>query len=162
MNARPSPNWELPIEEQIDRIHTFLAPKPDLRDAYDVLIARLDIAANKRAVEEFKEAGEYAGLRQQLDCAYWIFQRMEAAFQLGLHKGERLNILDLNMRGGQFAFVCQAFGHRVQGLDSNHVVYKRIGEILGIERIRISDPISLVYPTISPKIRSYYRITGPV
>ena len=105
---------------------------------YDRTCATLDVAAFAQLQDKHRhELADFnpSGHLKYFDLPYWIWHKTALAVELGLDRKIAGTILDLGVGAGHFPAICQAYGHKVVGIDIANDQYDDLCAYFRVERI---------------------------
>lgn len=138
--AAKAPEPTTPFPKRVAAIAHTLRKRPATLAVFQRVVAGIDPGAVASLQERYgPQAADFrvVGGIKYLDLPYWLADKIELAFRLGLDGGPPRTVLDIGMGAGHFCAACQAFGHTGIGTDIDVPMYSDICHLLGVER-RIS------------------------
>jgi SAM-dependent methyltransferase len=129
--------------------HRSAAFPPRLRDGLDV--HAFDELCRTTEDEEFK--------LKYSDLDHWLTRSWKEVVRLELDRGQSLDILDLGLGPGYFAYVCQRIGHHCVGLDrpGGSTFKDALRKWLGVHRVVES---SILPRTPLPELGRFDLVTA--
>ncbi len=118
----------------VDR-HGALSPRRV--EIYNRVCAKLDEDAVARVIAKYRgmiERDGYVAYWKYFDTAWWIWHKTSYAERFDLDRRAPISILDIGVGAGHFAFIAQALGHKVIGIDLADPAFDEMCAMLGVDK----------------------------